>query len=133
MKPSTAELTAALLAVFEGARLQAYQDSGGVWTIGIGHTKDVHAGMVITHEQAVQFMIEDQAGLLGLVGGRPALEAAALCSFGFNCGLQRLKDVLAGKDSIDLPRHTQDRKGNTLPGLVARRRLEAMLIALARA
>jgi GH24 family phage-related lysozyme (muramidase) len=131
MKPTTAELAAALIASFEGERLTAYQDSGGVWTIGIGHTKDVQPGEHITHEQAVQFFIQDCSPLLALVSGFPTTKAAALVSFGFNCGLGRLQDVLQGKDSIDLPRHTQDRHGNVLPGLVARRRIEKMLIDLA--
>ena len=132
MKPTLAEVTASLIVTFEGEKLTAYQDSGGVWTIGIGHTKDVQPGQRITHEQAVQFFIADCAPLLALVAGFPTLQGAALASFGFNCGIARLRDVLAGHDSIDLPRHTQDRHGTVLPGLVARRRLEKMLIDLAR-
>ena len=31
----------------EALRLKAYQDSKGVWTIGWGHTKNVHPGDVI--------------------------------------------------------------------------------------
>jgi GH24 family phage-related lysozyme (muramidase) len=130
VKPSLAELTVALITMFEGERLTAYADSGGIWTIGIGHTQDVHEGQVITHEQAIQYFIADCSPLLALVAGFPVLKGAALASFGFNCGIARLKDVLAGKDSIDLPRHTQDRHGNVLPGLVARRRIEKMLIDL---
>lgn len=131
MRPTTAELTAALLAVFEGERLHAYQDTGGVWTVGNGHTgPDVHEGLVITHEQAVQWMSQDAGLLFTLVSGKPVLEAAALASFGYNCGRATLQNVLAGKDSIDLPRHTQDRHGTVLPGLLARRRLEKMLVDL---
>lgn len=37
----------------EGEKLVAYQDGGGVWTIGDGHTgPDVHPGLVITKAQA---------------------------------------------------------------------------------
>lgn len=132
MKPSTAELTAALLAVFEGEKLEAYEDSGGIWTIGIGHTKDVLPGQRITHEESVRLLAADESLLFSVVTGFPTLQAAALASFGFNCGRQTLQNVLQGKDAIDLPRHTQDRHGNTLPGLVARRRLEGMLIELAK-
>jgi lysozyme len=32
------------IASFEGLRLEAYQDQGGVWTIGYGHTLGVHSG-----------------------------------------------------------------------------------------
>jgi lysozyme len=44
---------------WEGERLEAYQDVGGVWTIGIGHTKGVKPGMVITSEQSRKFLEED--------------------------------------------------------------------------
>ena len=37
---------------FEGCRLTAYQDSGGVWTIGYGHTAGVYAGKTCTEAQA---------------------------------------------------------------------------------
>jgi lysozyme len=46
---------AGLLAIrkFEGCVLRAYQDVGGVWTIGVGHTgPDVIKGLVWTQEQA---------------------------------------------------------------------------------
>lgn len=48
-----------LLKEFEGLRLKAYQDSVGVWTIGIGHTKGVKAGDVITYQQAINFLYQD--------------------------------------------------------------------------
>jgi lysozyme len=44
---------------FEGLRLEAYEDVGGVWTIGYGHTKDVYPGMIITQEEAESFLYED--------------------------------------------------------------------------
>ncbi len=131
MNPVTlAELAAALIAVFEGCRLTSYQDSGGVWTIGIGHTKGVAAGQAITTEQAQEFFAEDQSPLLALVAGRPILEAAALVSFGFNVGQGALERVLAGQDTIGNPKHATDRHGNLLPGLAARRRLEETMILL---
>lgn len=44
----------------EGLRLHAYQDSGGVWTIGWGHTgPDVHEGLVWTRAQALAALRED--------------------------------------------------------------------------
>ena len=48
-----------LLKYFEGCELEAYQDSVGVWTIGYGHTKGVHEGMVITQEQAEQMLLDE--------------------------------------------------------------------------
>ena len=125
------QLAAALIAVFEGCRLTAYQDSGGVWTIGIGHTgADVKPGLQITPEQCGQFFEQDQAHLLQMVAGKPLIAAAALVSFGFNCGAGSLAKVLAGTDTIDNPKYTHDMKGHVLPGLVARRRLELLLTQL---
>ena len=49
-----------LIKRFEGVRLQAYWDYyGSVWTIGYGHTKGVYSGMVITQQQAEQFLFDD--------------------------------------------------------------------------
>jgi lysozyme len=46
----------------EGLRTTAYQDSVGIWTIGYGHTTDVHAGMVCDQDQADQWLEEDIQG-----------------------------------------------------------------------
>lgn len=44
----------------ERLRLQAYQDAGGVWTIGYGHTgPDVCEGIVIAREHAEELFIVD--------------------------------------------------------------------------
>ena len=128
---TSSQLASALIAVFEGERLRAYRDSGGVLTIGIGHTgPDVTEGMTITHEQAVTLFQKDKMDILSLLAGRPPTEVAALASFGFNCGRGALQKVLAGTDTIDNPRHRTDRSGSVLPGLVTRRRLEMALMGL---
>lgn len=41
--------------------LEAYQDTGGVWTICRGHTKGVHKGMKVTPEQCEVWWSEDMA------------------------------------------------------------------------
>ena len=46
------EKGANLIKQYEGLRLNAYQDAGGVWTIGYGHTGGVQPGDVITREEA---------------------------------------------------------------------------------
>lgn len=43
----------------EGLRLRAYLDSGGVATIGYGHTFNVKIGDEITEQEAELFLIED--------------------------------------------------------------------------
>lgn len=44
---------------FEGCRLKAYQDQGGVWTIGFGHTLGVEAGDTCTLAQAYCWLLAD--------------------------------------------------------------------------
>lgn len=41
-----------LISRFEGCRLTAYQDKGGVWTIGWGETENVREGDVVTQDWA---------------------------------------------------------------------------------
>ena len=129
-KPTLAELSAALIAVFEGPeKLAAYMDVGGIWTIGRGHTLGVRQGQVCTHEQAVAWFAADQAPLLAMVASQPLFAGAALASFGFNCGRTALARVLAGADTVANPVHTTDRHGAVQPGLASRRMLERLLIA----
>ncbi len=82
----------ALIKKSEGVRLDAYQDSVGVWTIGYGHTHGVHPGQRITHEQAEAFLRQD----IEKVAEKPVNDMvevdltdnqfSALCSFVFNLG-----------------------------------------------
>jgi GH24 family phage-related lysozyme (muramidase) len=132
MTPTLAELSSALLAVFEGpARLRSYQDGGGIWTIGRGHTKGVVEGMVITQAQSDDYFASDQAPLLAMPAGKPLLAAACYVSFGYNCGQRALRLVLSGVDTVTNPKYTHDARGMVEPGLVSRRALEALLIAVA--
>lgn len=49
-----------LLTTFEGCELTAYDDGGGVWTIGYGHTgDDVYPGLTISQTQAEELLRED--------------------------------------------------------------------------
>ena len=133
---TVAELASALISVAEGQpHLNAnglyapFRDGGGIWTIGRGHTAGVTAATPpATQAQVDQWFAEDQAYLLSIVSGLPILEAAALVSFGFNCGAGALRLVLCGH-SI-LTHYVHDAKGNIEPGLVARRALESLLISL---
>ena len=75
---------------FEGARLQAYPDSGGVWTIGYGHTKDVKKGDRITQYQAEQLLKEDLAQFEAMANKVRGLNTQgkydAVVDFLYNCG-----------------------------------------------
>lgn len=85
-----------LIKHFEGCRLSAYQDSRNIWTIGVGHTKGVSPGMVITQEQADQLLSADLVTAEEAVNSdvRCALnqnEFDALCSLCFNIGSGNFK------------------------------------------
>lgn len=77
---------------FEGLRLNAYQDSGGVWTIGYGHTgKDVKRGKTITQEQADDLLKKDVQWAVDCVNraapsGLNQNQFDALVDFTFNVG-----------------------------------------------
>ena len=74
-------LAAALIRVFEGIRLTAYQDSGGVWTVGFGHTgPEVVQGYTVTADQAAELLAKDAAPLFALVAAEPMIAASAYVS-----------------------------------------------------
>ncbi|AEU36187.1 lysozyme [Granulicella mallensis] len=77
---------------FEGLRLTAYQDVAGVWTIGYGHTGDVHPGQTITNEQADSLLLSDMAIAIACVNRLVKVPLTqgqfdALCDFTFNEGV----------------------------------------------
>lgn len=76
---------------FEGERLEAYQCSAGVWTIGSGHTKDVKQGDTCTDAQADEWLIEDIRKVVDELGRYVTPDVTqsqfiALVSLGFNIG-----------------------------------------------
>lgn len=80
-----------LIKNFEGLRLRSYQDSGGVWTIGYGHTP-AYGGQVISQETADALLRSDIS--IFEHGVQNSLERAvnpnqfsALVSFAYNLGL----------------------------------------------
>ncbi len=48
-----------LIKAFEGLRLTAYQDDGGVWTVGYGHTDGVQPDEEISQNQADAMLDHD--------------------------------------------------------------------------
>ena len=132
---------------WEGLRLTAYRDAGGVLTIGYGHTgDDVHAGLKITQEQADKLLASDLFRFERAVdeGVKVALtdnQFGALVSFTFNVGVGAfqsstlLRKLNAGDYSAvpgELARWnkiTVDGKKLVLNGLSNRRAAEAGLWA----
>jgi len=133
-----------LLKTWEGCRLSAYHDpaSGGdPWTIGYGHTgPEVHAGLVITQQQADAWLLSDAAvaaraidRLVGDVAMSPR-QRDALISFCFNVGAGAVEGstlrrrLLAGEQvgkvlAEELPRWCHGPQG-PMEGLRRRRAAE---------
>jgi lysozyme len=87
----------AMLKKLEGCKLTAYQDSGGVWTIGYGHTGiDIKDGVVVSQSQADRLLLEDVAKAENAVDRLvdvplSAGQHDALTSFVFNLGAGALQ------------------------------------------
>ncbi len=125
---------------FEGCKYRAYQDSGGVWTIGFGHTRGVFQDMVCTVVQAIDWLIEDYKIAEDAVNHLvlPQLnqdEFDALCDFVFNVGatnflhstllkMLNLKDYKGAAGQLLVWDHCD---GKVLAGLLARRVAEENL------
>jgi lysozyme len=133
MSQTTNQAGLQLIESFEGLRLNSYQDSVGVWTIGYGHTQGVQPGQTITQQQAQAFLQQDlgiaEAGVNKLGLTLTDNQFAALVSFTFNLGAGNLNKLLsqglaAAPDRILLFDHAG---GKVLPGLTRRRQAERAL------
>lgn len=98
----------ALIKRFEGLKLQAYQDSVGIWTIGYGTTRingvPVQPGMTITQQQAEQYLLDDlnRDFVPAVHTSTRALVTQSmfdsLCSFAYNVGGGNLRKSTLLKD-----------------------------------
>lgn len=131
-----------LIKEFEGCKLQAYLDTGGVWTIGVGHTgPEVKKGLVWTQAQADAALASDlktaceavDRAVPGLTDNR----FAACVAFTFNVGVAAFRSstllkLMLAKDWDgavgQFGRWVKD-NGKVIPGLVRRRAAEAVLFA----
>jgi len=136
-----------LIADFEGLRLKAYQDTGGIWTIGYGSTKNpftgqsVKQGDIITKETALSWLkkdIEQRQLAISKLIKVPVNnnQLAALTSLAYNIGLGafqlstllRLLNQKADKVAIaDQFLRWNKVKGVEIKGLTNRRILEREL------
>lgn len=127
----------------EGLRLKAYPDpaSGGVpWTIGWGHTRNVHKGDTCTEAEAEHFIDEDMGDAFACIDHSVTVpldyrQRDALCSFVFNvgCGAFQKSTLLRLLNAGDytgaaaqFPRWNKA-AGKVMPGLVKRRGEERAL------
>lgn len=95
---------------YEGFRDRAYQDIGGVWTMGYGFTLGVKKGDLITPEAAVK-RLEEEAAVFGeqvyaLCSATTAqFELDAMTSLAYNIGINAFK-----KSSV-LREHNRGNRG----------------------
>jgi len=85
-----------LIKKWEGCKLKAYYDGGGIPTIGYGHIKDVKIGDTCTQQQAEDWFDKEvpdyMFGILAYVNaGLNPNQVAALTSFVYNVGLEAFR------------------------------------------
>lgn len=136
-----------LIAQFEGLRLKSYQDTGGIWTIGYGSTKNpytgerVKEGDVISKATALDWLkkeIEQRTFAIKKLVKVPinSNQLAALTSLAYNIGLTAfqkstlLRLLNDNRPKIEVAEQFLVWKkagGKVLPGLLKRRELEKQL------
>jgi lysozyme len=128
------------IASFEGLSLKAYQDQGGLWTIGYGHTQGVHEGDVCDEAAALtmldsDLMAVDKAMARLVTVPLTQNEYDACCSLVFNIGQgnfahSTVLDMLIRGD-MDSAANSflmwNKVHGQTSPGLDRRRQAERLL------
>lgn len=125
---------------FEGTRYQAYQDSGGVWTICQGHTQDVHAGDTATPAQCRAYLQREMADAYSdvqrcihvpLTIGQQAAFTDAVYNLGpsvvCNSTLQRMANAGHVRQACAQLARWVYADGKQLAGLVRRRAAEQRL------
>lgn len=127
---------------WEGCKLVAYKCPAGIWTIGVGHTKDVTEHDEITYEQARELLRQDveevKRGLATFVNvGVTQGQFVALVSLAFNVGVDYLihkcPKLMRALNAGDFERAAHEFldidcvNGQRLAGLTRRRQSEARL------
>jgi lysozyme len=140
---------AAIKEHFEGFKLNAYKDSGGVWTVGFGSTfnhdakRKVQEGDTVTKEIATRWMSVDVSNIVSqlnkyITSQLNPSQSAALVDYVYNRGIGNLLktqlDELINANPFDplvlveiKKTGLKDRAGNLLWGLGRRRLAEAYL------
>lgn len=129
-----------LIKKFEGCRLEAYYCSGGVLTIGYGHTGGVKESDTITQEEAEKLLRADVFKFEEYVEDNVMVELDqgqfdALVAWTFNLGPGNLREstMLKKLNEADYASVPSEMKrwnkagGKTLDGLIRRRNAEALL------
>ena len=132
-----------LIRQFEGLRLTAYRCPSGIWTIGYGHTENVHKGDTITQSQAEEYLRQDIEPIEVYLNSQQLNisqnQFDALTSLIFNIGIPAfshstlLKLIKANPDDSAITDQFLRwiySDGKPLPGLQRRRTEEAKLYFL---
>lgn len=107
-----------LLIQREGSRNKAYQDTKGIWTIGIGHTgEDINEETVWTDEEVRSMFAQDVRKYEQSIDEcvKVPLEQHqfdALTSFAFNCGINALPHGGSGGGQSSILRALNNRDYN---------------------
>lgn len=138
----------ALIIKWEGCKLEAYQDSVGVWTIGYGSTyingRPVNRQDVCAKADAESFLDESIKDISHIIKRMLKVSVSsnefnALVSFAYNVGVGNLRRSTLLKyinDGVPAPICAQEfhkwnrAGGKILAGLIARRKDEADLFLL---
>ena len=129
-----------LIKKFEGCRLEAYYCSGGVLTIGYGHTGGVKETDTITQEEADKLLKGDVLKFEKYVSDNVKVDLDqsqfdALVAWTFNLGVGNLREStmlkkLNNEDYKSVPsemKRWNKAGGKTLDGLIRRRKAESLL------
>ena len=129
-----------LIKKFEGCRLKAYYCSGGVLTIGYGHTGGVKETDVITQDEADKLLKGDILKFEQYVSDNVKVDLDqsqfdALVAWTFNLGPGNLREStmlkkLNNQEYESVPfemRRWNKAGGKTLDGLIRRREAESLL------
>lgn len=127
-----------LIKSFERCCLVAYQDQGGIWTIGYGHTDPIiNDGMTITQDEAESLLKQDLQKFYHLDDFIAELvndnQYSALICLAFNVGLravklsQTLKLINAGDNPDKEWMGFNKVNGVVSQGLINRRKAELKL------
>jgi len=125
---------------FEGCKLEAYQCSGGVWTIGHGHARNVQEGDKITNKEADALLITDIEmvehhvdRLVNVHLLRNEWDAIVSWCFNLGCGNLRASTLLVKINEGNLDKVAEQivrwdkAGGKVVAGLTRRRKAEAEL------
>lgn len=143
-----------MIKAFEGlhkvksdGNVRSYRDPAGRWTIGYGHTRGVKSGMVITPEEAEEFLSQDLVETEEVVERLVKVDLTqnqfdALVSFVFNLGqgnfrsstllrkLNREEYDSAAEEFIKWNKARVQGELKPLPGLTRRRAAESALFKM---